>query len=133
DREKRVWWTTEQYMCEELARYLPYTPTPDRLVQSLLPLYSTAAEQTHVLQLSQNCELKEWLLLMLPHRRWGAFWRDDLATARASDIVLGRYEQGCRYVANSPTEALAYMRNHRLHSSLAPQETTACEDDTRTC
>ncbi|TCD21341.1 hypothetical protein E0D86_12055 [Pseudomonas sp. IC_126] len=115
DEENRVWWTTEEHMCEELERWLPYFPSSKEVVESLSPLHSTQAEREHVQLLSQNCEFKEWMLLMLPDGLWGAFWRDDLETCRASYVIDGDYAKGCRYVSASPTETITYMRDNRLY------------------
>jgi hypothetical protein len=104
DDERKVWWTTEAHMCEGLERWLPYTPTSQELFESLAPLYSTEVERQKVKLYSQSCEYSEWMLLMLPEGRWGAFWQDDIITRRASIVVAGDYENGCRFVGSSLTK-----------------------------
>lgn len=116
DEENRVWWTTEDQMCEELERWLPFTPTPDEVIQSLPRLKSTASEIEHVKLLSQTCEFREWMLLMLPAGLWGAFWRDDLDTNFASSVVIGDYDKGCRFISKKPSEVLDFMRENRLYT-----------------
>jgi hypothetical protein len=116
DEENRVWWTTEENMCDGLMRWLPYAPTSDVVVQALPPIQSNEAERQHLKMLSQNCEFREWMLLMLPGGLWGAFWSDDLYTNAASAVVAGDYTNGCRFVSVRPNETIDYMRDNRLYS-----------------
>jgi hypothetical protein len=133
DEESRIWWTTEEHMCEGLERWLPYSPTPEEVVESLPPLHSTQAEREHVQLLSQNCEFKEWMLLMLPNGLWGAFWRDDLNTCCASFVAEGDYAKGCRYVSTSPSDAIAHMRDNRLYSGPLHDEPETTDVDQPIC
>ena len=121
DEENRVWWTTEEHMCDGLTRWLPYTPTPDDVVQSLPPIRSTEAERHHLQMLSQNCEFREWMLLMLPGGLSGAFWSDDLFTNAASSVAAGDYTSGCRFISPKPSDTLNYMRDNRLYSGALVQ------------
>jgi len=115
DDERKVWWTTEAHMCEGLERWLPYTPTSQEVLDSLPPLYSTEVERQKVKLYSQSCEYSEWMLLMLPEGRWGAFWQDDINTRKASLVASGDYEGGCRFVGASPSEAFEYMHENRVY------------------
>lgn len=124
DEVRRVWWTTEEFMCEGLERWLPFEPTLDEVLATLPPLSSTEAERLNVELLAQTCEFREWLLLMLPGGLWGGFLRADLENRAASAVVEGDYGRGCRYVSSTPTETLAFMREHRIYQG----ELSAKED-----
>lgn len=133
DDERKVWWTTEAHMCEGLERWLPYTPTSQELLDSLPPLYSTEVERQKVKLYSQSCEYSEWMLLMLPEGRWGAFWQDDIITRKASMVVAGDYENGCCFVGSSPNEVLAYMHDHRIYYKAEPEQYEASEAADPSC
>ncbi|MBS7415827.1 DUF5710 domain-containing protein [Pseudomonas syringae] len=122
DDEKRVWWTTEEFMCEGLERWLPFRPTPEDVVESLPPFTSTDADRKHVELVSQTCEFREWMLLMLPSGLWGAFLRADLEGRAASAVVEGNYTEGCRYVSSKPADTLAFMRENRIYQGALRQE-----------
>lgn len=122
DDEKRVWWTTEEFMCESLERWLPFRPTPEYVVESLPPFTSTDADRKHVELVSQTCEFREWMLLMLPGGLWGAFLRSDLEGRAASAVVEGNYTEGCRYVSSKPADTLAFMRENRIYQGELREE-----------
>ncbi|VVO96170.1 hypothetical protein PS865_02602 [Pseudomonas fluorescens] len=118
DEVQRVWWTTEEFMCEGLERWLPFQPTPEEVLAVLPPFSSTETERQHVELLAQTCEYPEWLLLMLPGGLWGAFLRADLDSRAASAVVEGDYAQGCCYVSRTPADTLAFMREHRVYQGV---------------
>lgn len=122
DDENRVWWTTEDRMCEGLMRWLPYAATPDEVIQSLPDYRSTEVERQHIKMLSQTCEFREWMLLMLPGGLWGAFLGDDINTPAATAVVAGDYANGCQFISSKPSETIAYMRDNRIYSGPLPLE-----------
>ncbi|QKZ06049.1 DUF5710 domain-containing protein [Pseudomonas eucalypticola] len=133
DEENRVWWTTDEGMCEALERWLPYTPTPPDVVDSLPTFEPTVDEQVFVEQLAQDCEYEEWMLLMLPEDKWGAFWRDDLKTSAATHIAEENYDGGCRFIATSIDSVLDYMRNNLIHTGAIHKESNSLLLDGPTC
>ncbi|WP_455233047.1 DUF5710 domain-containing protein [Geopseudomonas aromaticivorans] len=112
DMELRKWCVPLSQVAA-FARWLPYEPTPEEVLSQLC--VEVPAEHVRAVQLlSQNCEYRDWLLLMLPEKRWGAFWRDDLDAPAATAIFEGRYDEGCRFIGDSPLQALEYMRQNQV-------------------
>jgi hypothetical protein len=118
DDEKRVWWTTEAFMCKELERWLPFQPTPQDVIESLPAFASTDDDRTSVELMSQTCEFAEWMLLMLPGGLWGAFLRADLEGRAASAVAEGHYQDGCRYLSGKPADTLGFMRENRIYQGV---------------
>ncbi|WP_045122999.1 DUF5710 domain-containing protein [Pseudomonas sp. GM80] len=125
DDEKRVWWTTESKMCDGLTRWLPYEPTQLHQLHALPAFTSSESDKIHLQKLAQSCEFREWMLLMLPDGKWGAFWRADLDTPAATAVAAGNYLEGCRFVSSLQNEAFAYMRENRMYNGpLRSEEST---------
>jgi len=107
-------WCVPSSRAAEFARWFPYNPTPAEVI-SKLPIDIPQAHKQAVRVLSQTCEYQDWLLLMLPEKRWGAFWTYDLETPAATAIFEGRYDDACRFVGDSPLQTLEYMRDNQIH------------------
>jgi hypothetical protein len=115
DPDARSWITTTDHL-PRFERWRPYAPTPAEKLE-FLPSLEASPEHVYELQkYAQDCELSEWLLLLLPGDQWGAFWLDDLDGPATTAVMAGDYATGCRFVSDSRAEVMSFMLANRLYT-----------------
>lgn len=120
DADDVTWYCTE-HTVERLRRWLPYQPLAPEMRDELASAMALPEHIEYVRKLSQSTSYREWMLLMLGADQWGAFWAADLEGSKARLVFEGKHAEGCRFIGNSPRQALEFMEAHRLSKPPKPR------------